>query len=46
MKGTEHQTDKRAEDIAFKSQDPFSLLILGVDERKNVNIFLDSTFIC
>lgn len=35
MKGTEHQTDKRVEDIAFKSQDPFSLLILGVDERKN-----------
>lgn len=35
MKGIEHQTDKRVEDIAFKSQDPFSLLILGVDERKN-----------
>ena len=35
MKGTEHKTDKRVEDITFKKQDPFSLLILGVDERKN-----------
>ena len=35
MKGTEHKTDKRVEDITFKRQDPFSLLILGVDERKN-----------
>ncbi|MGE7603935.1 LCP family protein [Peribacillus sp. NPDC097675] len=35
MKGTEHKTDKRIEDITFKKQDPFSLLILGVDERKN-----------
>ena len=35
MQGTAHKTDKRVEDIKFKSQDPFSLLILGVDERKN-----------
>ncbi|CAH0238762.1 Transcriptional regulator LytR [Peribacillus sp. Bi96] len=35
MQGTEHKTDKRVEDIKFKSKDPFSLLILGVDERKN-----------
>lgn len=35
MQGTEHKTDKRVEDITFKNKDPFSLLILGVDERKN-----------
>jgi LCP family protein required for cell wall assembly len=35
MQGTAHKTDKRVEDIKFKSKDPFSLLILGVDERKN-----------
>ncbi|MFC9598650.1 LCP family protein [Peribacillus butanolivorans] len=35
MQGAAHKTDKRVDDIKFKSQDPFSLLILGVDERKN-----------
>ncbi|WP_285767876.1 LCP family protein [Peribacillus sp. SI8-4] len=35
MQGTEHKTDKRVDDIKFKSKDPFSILILGVDERKN-----------
>lgn len=35
MQGTAHKTDKRVEDIKFKSKDPFSLLILGVDEREN-----------
>ncbi|MFD6440320.1 LCP family protein [Peribacillus sp. NPDC060186] len=35
MQGAKHKTDKRVDDIKFKSQDPFSLLILGVDERKN-----------
>ncbi|MFF2287587.1 LCP family glycopolymer transferase [Peribacillus butanolivorans] len=35
MQGATHKTDKRVDDIKFKSQDPFSLLILGVDERKN-----------
>ncbi|MED3689484.1 LCP family protein [Peribacillus butanolivorans] len=35
MQGASHKTDKRVDDIKFKSQDPFSLLILGVDERKN-----------
>ncbi|MDF9758855.1 MULTISPECIES: LCP family protein [Peribacillus] len=35
MQGTAHKTDKRVDDIKFKSKDPFSILILGVDERKN-----------
>ena len=35
MQGTEHKSEKRTEDITFKNKDPFSLLILGVDERKN-----------
>ncbi|WP_110928366.1 LCP family glycopolymer transferase [Bacillus massiliglaciei] len=34
MQGTDYKSDKRAEDLKFKRQDPFSLLILGVDERK------------
>ena len=35
MQGAQHKSEKRAQDITFKRQDPFSLLILGVDERKN-----------
>ncbi len=34
MQGTEHKSEKRIEDITFQEQDPFSILILGVDERK------------
>ncbi|USK59545.1 LCP family glycopolymer transferase [Peribacillus asahii] len=35
MQGTEHKSEKRLEDIKFKNKDPFSVLILGVDERAN-----------
>ena len=35
MQGTEHKSEKRIENITFQNQDPFSILLLGVDERKN-----------
>ena len=35
MQGTEHKSEKRVADITFQNQDPFSILLLGVDERKN-----------
>src|SRR4051794_3487651 len=35
MQGTEHKSEKREAAITFKNQDPFSILLLGVDERKN-----------
>ena len=35
MQGAQHKSEKRSEDITFKQQDPFSLLVLGVDERKD-----------
>ncbi|WP_409302940.1 LCP family protein [Peribacillus sp. SCS-155] len=35
MQGTDHTSDKREGKIEFKEKDPFSVLILGVDERAN-----------
>ena len=35
MQGTEHKSEKRVANITFQNQDPFSILLLGVDERKN-----------
>ncbi len=35
MQGTEHKSEKRVAGITFQNQDPFSILLLGVDERKN-----------
>ena len=35
MQGTEHKSEKRIENVTFQNQDPFSVLLLGVDERKN-----------
>lgn len=35
MQGAEHKSEKRTEEITFQNQDPFSVLLLGVDERKN-----------
>lgn len=35
MQGDEHKSEKRTKSITFDRQDPFSLLILGVDERTN-----------
>lgn len=35
MQGTEHKSEKRTKTITFQKQDPFSVLLLGVDERKN-----------
>ena len=35
MQGTEHKSEKRIENITFQNQDPFSVLLLGVDEREN-----------
>ena len=34
MQGTEHKSEKREAAITFKNQDPFSILLLGVDEKK------------
>lgn len=34
MQGTEHKSEKRTKSITFQNLDPFSVLILGVDERK------------
>jgi polyisoprenyl-teichoic acid--peptidoglycan teichoic acid transferase len=33
MQGTDHKTEKRETAITFEEKDPFSVLILGVDER-------------
>ena len=35
MQGTEHKSEKRIENVTFQNQDPFSVLLLGVDEREN-----------
>lgn len=35
MQGTAHKSEKRIQSITFQKQDPFSVLLLGVDERKN-----------
>lgn len=33
MQGTQHKSEKRVKEITLKKQDPFSILLLGVDER-------------
>lgn len=35
MQGAEHKSEKRIENVTFQNQDPFSILLLGVDEREN-----------